>query len=110
MRLRGGCDKPKLLPVRLASILAPVHELVPAQVIFGDIMAFPPPHKILIEKRIQTVVILIVLEDIFRHRLDVQIGMVGLHPDVITQNNQFNMREIGKEFEFDVLVCRMQLL
>ena len=110
MRRRGGCDKPKPLPARLASILAPVNEFVAAQVIFGDLRIFPPSHKIIIEKRVKTVVILRVLEDIFRHRLDVQVGMVVLHPDVITQNSQFNLREIRKEFELDVLVCSMQLL
>src|SRR2546426_1442785 len=105
---RGGCAETNLLPSLLASILAPVHKFFGLQIIFRYFGAFPFLHEILIEHGVETVVILAVLQEIFGHGLDIQRFMIMLHPNVIAQDGQFDVRDVGIQLEFDVLMSPLE--
>src|SRR5438132_7258665 len=101
---RGGCAETKLLPSLLTSIMAPVHKFVGLQIIFRYFGAFPLLHETLIEDGVETVVVGAVLQEIFWHGLNIQSFMIMLHPNVIAQDGQFGVRDVGIQLEFDVLM------
>src|SRR5437870_6956777 len=88
----------------LASMLAPVDKFVGLEIIFRYFGAFPLLHETLIEHGVETVVVGAVLQEIFWHGLDIQRGMIMLHPNVIAQDRQFDVRDVGIQLEFDVLM------
>src|SRR5437016_9788810 len=85
-----------------------VDEFVCLQVIFWNLLAFPPLHEILIKQGIKTMVLLRVPEYILRHRLDILSRMIMLYPNVISQKHQFDMRIVRVELELDILLCELQ--
>ncbi len=62
----------------LAAAGSSVHQLVGREIIFRYLGTLPPLYEILAVEGVQAVALHIVLENIFRHALDIQIGMVML--------------------------------
>ena len=71
-KLRHFSILPEQVSSNLASIGCSVNKFIRIEVIFRSISALPPIDKLLIEQDLKTVIILIVLKDVFRHCLDIQ--------------------------------------
>ena len=82
----------------------PVHKFVGLKIVFRDFRAVPSLGEIVIEERIQAIVIVVLAKHIFRHRVDVQTGVIMLQPDGIPQYGQFHMRRVRVEFELNRLL------
>jgi len=71
-KLQDSDIHPKRLASHLASIGRSVNKSLGIEVIFRSISALSPLDKVLIEQRVKTVIILIVLKGVFLHCLDIQ--------------------------------------
>src|SRR5688572_33092837 len=71
------------------------------EIIFRYFRMIPSLHKILAKQVIQAMIIMVVLEHIFRQRLHVQIGVIMLEPKIITEDRAFDKGWVGVELEFD---------
>ena len=79
-------------PYLMAIAIAPsIHKFVGLEIVFRDLRTVPPLGEIVIEERIEAVVVVVLSKHIFRHRVDVQPGVIMLQPDGIPQDDQFYM-------------------
>src|SRR2546425_4901043 len=94
----------ELFPADLVPGGIPVHELAGEQVVFRDRGIVPPHDEIMVEGREQARRALPVLEHILRHDLNIQAGMVVLHPAVVAEDRQLPEGRIRIELEADTFL------
>lgn len=94
-------DDLKPFPPHFISGRVAIDQFIVIEIVLGYLHVLPSLCEVMRVQRIEAVVLAIVTKDILWHGTNVQVSMVMLKPQVITQDEHLDQRRVCIQLQFD---------